>query len=104
MLAAIEFACLDILGQRWGVPVSEILGGRLRDGVPFASYLFFRYANAKSRNGEIRTVEQLVGAAQTLQQLYGFTSHKLKGGVFPPEYELECYRALATALPHDRFR
>ena len=30
MLAAIEFACLDILGQRWGVPVSEILGGRLR--------------------------------------------------------------------------
>ncbi len=22
MLAAIEFACLDILGQKWGVPVS----------------------------------------------------------------------------------
>src|SRR5438045_1747635 len=85
MLAAIEFACLDILGQRWGVPVSEILGGRLRECVPFASYLFFRYANAKSRNGEIRTIEQLVGAAQTLKQLYGFTSHKLKGGVFPPE-------------------
>ena len=39
MLAAIEFACLDILGQKWGVPVSEILGGRLRDHVPFASYL-----------------------------------------------------------------
>src|ERR1700720_1122879 len=31
MLAAIEFACLDILGQQWGVPVSEILGGQLRD-------------------------------------------------------------------------
>ena len=27
MLAAIEFACLDILGQHWGVPVSELLGG-----------------------------------------------------------------------------
>src|SRR5262245_25832022 len=36
MLAALEFACLDILGQKWGVPVSEILGGRLRDRVPFA--------------------------------------------------------------------
>ena len=24
---------------------------------------------------------------------HGFTSHKLKGGVFRPEYELECYRA-----------
>jgi glucarate dehydratase len=102
MLAAIEFSCLDILGQRWGVPVSEILGGRLRDRVPFASYLFFRYPN--SRDGEVRTVEQLVDHAKTLKQLYGFTSHKLKGGVFPPEYELECYLALAAALDGDRFR
>ncbi|HJP92478.1 MAG TPA: enolase C-terminal domain-like protein [Pyrinomonadaceae bacterium] len=104
MLAAIEFACLDILGQRWGVPVSEILGGRLRERVHFASYLFFCYANPKSREGEVRTIEQLVEAAQKLKQLYGFTSHKLKGGVFPPEYELECYRDLAAALPRDRFR
>jgi glucarate dehydratase len=102
MLAAIEFACLDILGQKWGVPVSEILGGRLRDRVPFASYLFFRYPGENS--GEVRTIEQLVAHAKTLKQLYGFTSHKLKGGVFPPEYELECYRALATALDGDRFR
>ena len=34
-----------------------------------------------------------------LKAHHGFTSHKLKGGVFPPEYELECYRALAAALP-----
>lgn len=101
MLAAIEFACLDILGQRWGVPVSEILGGRLRDRVAFASYLFFRYPNEA---GEVRTIEQLVEHARTLKELYGFTSHKLKGGVFPPEYELECYRALAAALDGDRFR
>ena len=101
MLAAIEFACLDILGQKWGVPVSEILGGRLRDRVPFASYLFFRYPNEAS---EVRTVEQLVDHARDLKQRYGFSSHKLKGGVFPPEYELECYRALAAALHGDRFR
>lgn len=104
MLAALEFACLDILGQKWGVPVSEILGGRLRDRVPFASYLFFRYPNSQSEKGEVRTIEQLVEAARSLKQHYGFTSHKLKGGVFPPEYELECYRALAAALPKDRFR
>ena len=101
MLAAIEFACLDILGQKWGMPVSEILGGRLRERVSFASYLFFRYPN---ETGEVRTVEQLVEYARTLKQRYGFSSHKLKGGVFPPEYELECYRALAAALPGDRFR
>ena len=102
MLAAIEFACLDILGQKWGVPVSEILGGRLREHVPFASYLFFRYP--RNGKGEVRTVEQLVESAKTLKQRYGFTSHKLKGGVFPPEYELECYRALAYTLEGDRFR
>jgi glucarate dehydratase len=102
MLAAIEFACLDILGQKWGVPVSEILGGHLRERVPFASYLFFRYS--QDGKGEVRTIEQLVDHAKTLKQLHGFTSHKLKGGVFPPEYELECYRALAAALDGDRFR
>jgi glucarate dehydratase len=104
MLAAIEFACLDILGQRWGVPVSEILGGRLRDRVPFASYLFFRYADSRNKTGEVRTVEQLVEEARLLKQRHGFTSHKLKGGVFPPEYELECYIAVAAALDGDRFR
>jgi glucarate dehydratase len=104
MLAALEFACLDILGQKWGASVSEILGGRLRDRVPFASYLFFRYPNPRTKEGEVRTVEQLVESAKTLKELHGFTSHKLKGGVFPPRYELECYRALGSALDGDRFR
>lgn len=104
MFAAIEFACLDILGQKWGVPVSEILGGRLRDRVPFASYLFFRYADSRTGNGEVRTIQQLVEEVRRLKQLYGFTSHKLKGGVFPPEYELECYRSVANAIGGDRFR
>ena len=104
ILAALEFACLDILGQKWGVSVSEILGGRLRDRIPFASYLFFRYPHPENGTGEIRMAEQLVAHASELKQRYGFTSHKLKGGVFPPEYELECYRALASALEGDRFR
>ena len=33
-----------------------------------------------------------------------FASHKLKGGVYPPAHELACYRALADALPGERFR
>jgi glucarate dehydratase len=103
VLAALEFACLDIMGQRWGVPVCDILGGRLRDHVRFASYLFFRYAN-EDGTGEVRTVDQLVAEARGLKERYGFTAHKLKGGVFPPEYELECYRAVAEALPGDSFR
>ncbi len=104
ILAALEFACLDILGKKWNVPVSEILGGRLQERVPFASYLFFRYANSKDGSGEVRTIEQLVAHARELKDRYGFTSHKLKGGVFAPEYELECYRAIAAALDGDSFR
>ena len=104
ILAALEFACLDIIGQKWGVPVSEVLGGRLQDRVPFATYLFFRYPNPKDGSGEVRTVDQLVANAGELKARYGFTSHKLKGGVFHPDYELECYRAVADALKGDRFR
>lgn len=104
VLAALEFACLDILGQKWDVPVSEILGGRLQSRVPFASYLFFRYPDAHDGSGEVRTIEQLVGHAGELKSKFGFTSHKLKGGVFTPEYELECYQALAASLAGDSFR
>ena len=103
-LAALEFACLDILGQAWGVPVCEILGGRLRDRVPFASYCFFRYANPKTGDGEVRSVEQLVEYTCASKRRCGFTTHKLKAGVFPPDYELEAYRALAAAFPEDSLR
>jgi glucarate dehydratase len=98
ILAALEFACLDIIGQKWGVPVYDILGGKLRSQVPFASYLFFRYADSNTGLGEVRTPDQLIDHARDLRATHGFTSHKLKGGVFRPEYELECYRALADAL------
>ena len=104
MLSALEFACLDLLGQAWGAPVHDILGGRLRDRVQFASYLFYRYANESDGSGEVRTPEQLVAEAKALKEEHGFTVHKLKGGVFPPEYELECYRRLAGALDGDSFR
>src|SRR3954452_1416008 len=99
VLAALEFACLDILGQDWGVPVCDILGGRLRDRVAFASYCFFRYPP-----GEVRTIDQVVANARELKRRYGFTTHKVKAGVFHPDYELECYRAVAAAFPGDSFR
>jgi glucarate dehydratase len=104
VLAALEFACLDILGQAWGVPVCDILGGRLRDRVTFASYCFFRYADPITGAGEVRTIDQLVANAQAAKAKHGFTSHKLKAGVFHPDYELDAYRALAHAFPEDRLR
>ena len=102
--AAIEFACLDIIGQKLGIPVHDFLGGKLQSSVPFASYLFFRDANSKTGQGEVRTPEQLVQHAIDLKKQHGFTVHKLKGGVYAPEHELACYRALSEALPEDSLR
>src|SRR5579871_4426048 len=104
ILAALEFACLDILGQAWGVPVSEILGGRLRDRVPFAAYCFFRYPNPKTGLGEVRTIDQAVETARSYKKRFGFTTHKVKAGVFHPDYELQVYRALAAEFPGDSLR
>jgi glucarate dehydratase len=102
--AALEFACLDIIGKKLGVPAYQLLGGKVRDTVPFASYLFFRYADPETGRGEVRTPDQLVAEAQALKARHGFTAHKLKGGVFAPDYELECFRALAAAFPADTVR
>ena len=103
LLAAIEFACLDLQGRELGVPVHALLGGKVRSQVPFASYLFFRHPNDDG-TGEIRTAEQLVAHARSLVDEHGFSVHKLKGGVFPPDYERECFRALAEAFPGHRVR
>jgi galactonate dehydratase len=44
-IAAIEFACWDIIGKALGRPVYDLLGGRLRDRLP-------SYANAWYKAGE----------------------------------------------------
>ena len=102
--AAIEFACLDAIGRLLEVPVHDLLGGKLRDAVPFASYLFYRYPDHATGRGEVRTIEQLVDHARHLKERYGFRTHKLKAGVFPPDYELRCFQALAEAFPEDNLR
>src|SRR4051794_26101885 len=104
VLAALEFACLDLIGQEWGVPVHAILGGKLRDRVGFATYAFFRYANAKTGRGEARNAKQIVAQIREAKQRHGFTTHKLKAGVFHPDYELEIYHAIAAEFPNDRIR
>ena len=104
VLAALEFACLDILGQAWGVPICDMLGGRLRDRVPFAAYCFFRYPNPRTGAGEVRTVDQVVENARALNRKYGFRTLKVKAGVFHPDYELDVYRAVAAAFPEHSLR
>lgn len=102
VLAAIEFACLDIMGQATGRPVSDLIGGRMRETVPFAAYIFYRYAH-NGRGGE-ETPEQIVAHTRDLIDTHGFTSIKLKGGVFPPAHDVEVIKALREAFPDHGLR
>jgi glucarate dehydratase len=98
-----EVACLDIQGQAAGRPVADLLGGAVRDRVPFSAYLFYKWAGhpgaAADQFGEALSPEQIVAQARWLVGSYGFTALKLKGGVFPPEEEIEAVRALRDAFP-----
>jgi glucarate dehydratase len=102
--AAVEFACLDLCGRALGIPVHDLLGGRLRDEVPFASYLFFRHPNETTGAGGEETAAEMVSHAQDLVDRHGFTTHKLKGGVFPPDHDVAVLRALAEAFPDHHVR
>ncbi len=107
--AAIEVACLDLQGQHAQVPVAELLGGRQRDEVAFSAYLFYKFAQHAPRPdgssppppdawGEALDAPGMVRQARRFQELYGFTTFKLKGGVFPPEREVDAVAALRVAL------
>lgn len=102
--AAIEMACMDVAGKALGVRACDLLGGALRETIPFASYLFYRYRDDKTGLGGEVTPEEIVAEAKRQKRLHGFKSHKLKGGVFAPEHDVEVYCALAEAFPGDRFR
>ena len=102
--AALEFACLDLAGQRLGIRACDLLGGALREEIPFASYLFYRYPNPETGQGGEITPDEMVAHARELVSMYGFKTHKLKGGVFPPEHDIEVFRALAAAFPQANLR
>jgi glucarate dehydratase len=102
--AAVEFACIDIVGKKLGVRACDLLGGALRESVPFASYLFYRHRNEQTGAGGEATPDQMVEHARDLAKKHGFTSHKLKGGVYSPDHDVAVYRELAAALPGHRFR
>jgi glucarate dehydratase len=102
--AAIEFACLDVAGKFLGIRACDLLGGSVRERIPFASYMFYRYTDPATGVGGETTPEQMVAHAQDLTRRYGFKSHKLKGGVFPPDHDIEVTRALGHAFPQAGLR
>jgi glucarate dehydratase len=103
VFSPLEVACLDVAGQAIGRPVHDLLGGPVRDRVPFSAYLFYKYAAHPGHEpdsfGEALTPDQIVAQAHTLISRYGFRSIKLKAGLLPPDEELAALRALRDAFP-----
>ncbi len=106
LFAPFEVAALDALGKHSGLRVCDLLGGAVRSEVAFSAYLFYKYdrhsyaADTHEDGwGEALTPEGIVEQARRMAGDYGFTSLKLKGGVFEPEAEIEAIRALRQAFP-----
>lgn len=102
--AALEFACIDIIGKKLNIRACDLLGGSLRAAIPFASYLFFRYRNEETGKGGEERIDEMLQHAKDLVNEHGFTTHKLKAGVFHPNHEIELYKALVAAFPSHKFR
>ncbi|MCX5335572.1 glucarate dehydratase family protein [Streptomyces sp. NBC_00140] len=111
--SAVEVACLDAQGKLLGRPVSDLLGGKVRDAVPFAAYLFYKWAEHPALDGRVAIGDGwgealdpagIVEQARLMQERYGFRSFKLKGGVFPPDEEIAAIKALAEAFPGQPLR
>ncbi|MYR45379.1 glucarate dehydratase family protein [Streptomyces sp. SID5910] len=106
VVSAFEVACLDALGKALGLPVHALLGGKVRDAVEYSAYLFYKWAGhpegvagEQDDWGAALDPAGVVAQARAFTERYGFTSFKLKGGVFPPEEEIAAIRALAEAFP-----
>ncbi|MEV5103245.1 glucarate dehydratase family protein [Streptomyces massasporeus] len=106
VVSGFEVACLDALGKALGLPVHALLGGKVRDAVEYSAYLFYKRAHhpegvpaEKDDWGAAVDPAGVVEQARRFTERYGFTSFKLKGGVFPPDEEIAAIKALAEAFP-----
>ena len=102
-IAGLEVACFDLMGKATGLPVCRLLGGRLREEIPFAAYIYHRNADREGK-GRIDTLDEVIARAEELTSKYGFTTIKYKGGVKTPEEEIEILRALRARFPSAKLR
>lgn len=106
VFAPLETACLDIMGKVADRPLADLIGGRVRDDVPFSAYLFYKFANdvhpdvefADLSPGEVLTPDAMLGQAREFVDRFGFRGLKLKGGVLSPEDEIESLRLMRDHL------
>jgi glucarate dehydratase len=103
--AAVETAMLDAASKQAGLPLCDYIGGRARDRVEWAAYLFYKFADENGQ-GEIATGETLdpegfVRQAEAFVDRYGFKTLKIKGGFFHPDVDIETFRLLRKRFPKE---
>jgi glucarate dehydratase len=112
--SALDVACLDLTGKAFDLPVATLLGGIVRDRVPYSAYLFYKYEGAGgplgfgiepgvngwdgARQAAALDPAGIVAQAQAMVKEFGFKSIKLKGGVFEPAQEIAAIKALREAF------
>lgn len=110
VLSAVEVACLDAVGKRWDCRVADLLGGVVRERVPYAGYLFFKYEGAggplgfaadpaatgwaAARQAPALDAGGIVAQARSMIDAFGFGSLKLKAGILEPDVEVTAALAL----------
>ncbi len=103
--SAFEVAMYDALGHQTGLPVHALLGGKVRDEIEYSAYLFYRWADHpepdEPRDDWDAALDPagIVSQARRMAAEHGFSSFKLKGGVFAPDQEVAAVKALADAFP-----
>lgn len=85
LYAAIEMACLDIQGKVLKRPMSDLLGGSVRDRIPMIAYLFWRYD--RPQGGDDTRAEDMADWCVELHETLGVNAMKLKAGVMDPMEE-----------------
>lgn len=104
--AAMEVACLDLIGKSLGYPVCDLIGGRVRDKVPFSAYPFYKHAGGGGEGSDLRedeygealSPETLVQQVKDMIAKYGFKAVKFKGGVLDPHLEIETIKLMRQAF------
>jgi glucarate dehydratase len=114
IFSAIEVACFDLMGHAIGRPVVDLLGGAVRQTVPYSAYLFFKYQGAgghwgfdidpnatgwaAARQRAALDPAGIVAQARAMVGTFGFESIKLKAGILDPDLEVDAILALRDAF------
>lgn len=102
VISGYEVAMLDLVGKIKSMSISELIGGSVKKEVDFCAYLFFHYAGMGYT--ENMSVDTMVEETKMFVSKYGFKSLKLKGGVLPPEEEINVIKALRKEFPNHKLR